>query len=40
MKMYLEVPFFSKIYIKFNNVEESIKPGTYTVNSDISFNDF
>lgn len=36
----LRSSFFSKIYIKFNNVEESIKPGTYTVNSDISFNDF
>lgn len=36
----LRSSFFSKIYIKFNNVEESIKPGTYTVNSDISFQDF
>lgn len=36
----LRSSFFSKIYIKFNDVKESIKPGTYTVSSDINFPDF
>lgn len=35
----LRSSFFSKIYVKFNNVEECIKPGTYTVESDINFKD-
>lgn len=36
----LRSSFFSKIYIKFNDVTESIKPGTYTVKSDITFPEF
>lgn len=36
----LRSSFFSKIYIKFNDVKESIKPGTYTVSSDINLSDF
>ncbi len=36
----LRSSFFSKIYVKLNSVEGSIKPGTYNVSSDISFPDF